>query len=106
MFQVMQRSLRHPSDSWSSQSAERQVTAASLSRDLRAARLSRWFPAGLTLTAWLDGDVVFAMSQGSKELFHSNMLGWYLRRFPFLRETLLGAGRRNRPVRRISRAAS
>ena len=24
----------------------------------------------------LEGDVVFAMSQGSKELFHSNMLGW------------------------------
>lgn len=43
------------------------------------------------LVARLDGDVVFAMSQGSKELFHSNLLGWYLRRFPDLRTALLDA---------------
>jgi hypothetical protein len=43
------------------------------------------------LAARLDSNVVFAMSQGSKELFHTNLLGWYLHRFPDLRTALLDA---------------
>jgi hypothetical protein len=49
-------------------------------------------PAGLhRVVEQLKGDVLFAMSQGSKELFHSNMLGWYLTRFPAVRAALLDA---------------
>jgi hypothetical protein len=43
------------------------------------------------LVAQLEGDVLFTMSLGSKELFHSNLLGWYLRRFPGVRAALLDA---------------
>ena len=52
--------------------------------DIRLAGLSR-------LMGRLDSDVLFTMSLGSKELFHSNMLGWYLRCFPALRAALLDA---------------
>ncbi|MHA6758425.1 PDDEXK-like family protein [Streptacidiphilus sp. PAMC 29251] len=38
----------------------------------------------------LERDPIFAMSQGSKELFHSNLLGWYLSRFPPVAEALMG----------------
>jgi hypothetical protein len=49
-------------------------------------------PAGLRrLVGQLEDDVLFTMSQGSKELFHSNMLGWYLTRFPAVRIALLDA---------------
>ena len=49
-------------------------------------------PTGLRhLVEQLEDNVVFAMSQGSKELVHSNMLGWYLTRFPAVRTALLGA---------------
>jgi hypothetical protein len=34
------------------------------------------------LVAALRGDPVFAMSLGSKELFHSNLLAWFLERSP------------------------
>jgi len=30
----------------------------------------------------LTGDVVFAMSRGSKELFHSDTLAWYVEHLP------------------------
>jgi hypothetical protein len=43
------------------------------------------------LVGELERDVVFAMSRGSKELFHSNLLGWYLERFPRLSAALLDA---------------
>lgn len=39
----------------------------------------------------LDADPMLAMSQGSKELFHSDLLAWYLRRFPAVRKALLDA---------------
>ncbi|MGQ4480194.1 PD-(D/E)XK nuclease family protein [Streptomyces sp. SAS_276] len=39
----------------------------------------------------LTGDVVFAMSRGSKELFHSDTLAWYVERHPVLGEALLDA---------------
>lgn len=49
-------------------------------------------PAGLgRLVEQLEGDLLFAMSLGSKELFHSNLLGWYLRHFPGVRAALLDA---------------
>ena len=43
----------------------------------------------------LECDPIFAMSQGSKELFHSNLLGWYLGRFLAVAEALMGTS----PVR-------
>jgi hypothetical protein len=39
----------------------------------------------------LDADPMLALSQGSKELFHSDLLAWYLRRFPAVRTALLDA---------------
>lgn len=39
----------------------------------------------------LTADVVFAMSRGSKELFHSDTLAWYVERHPALGEALLDA---------------
>ncbi|WP_369225443.1 PD-(D/E)XK nuclease family protein [Streptomyces sp. R39] len=44
-----------------------------------------------TLVESLTGDVVFAMSRGSKELFHSDTLAWYLDRHPVAGEALLDA---------------
>src|SRR5690242_15263713 len=44
-----------------------------------------------TLVESLTGDLLFAMSRGSKELFHSDTLAWYLERHQFLREALLNA---------------
>ncbi|MFE5372934.1 PD-(D/E)XK nuclease family protein [Streptomyces mirabilis] len=44
-----------------------------------------------TLVESLTGDVVFAMSRGSKELFHSDTLAWYLDRCPAVGEALLDA---------------
>ncbi|WP_141962666.1 PD-(D/E)XK nuclease family protein [Actinoallomurus bryophytorum] len=38
-----------------------------------------------------EDDPMLAMSQGSKELFHSDLLAWYLTRFPILREAVLDA---------------
>lgn len=39
----------------------------------------------------LDTDPMLAMSQGSKELFHSDLLAWYVGRFPAVRTALLDA---------------
>ncbi|MGH3375310.1 MAG: PD-(D/E)XK nuclease family protein [Actinoallomurus sp.] len=39
----------------------------------------------------LNDDPMLAMSQGSKELFHSDLLAWYLARFPMLRAAVLDA---------------
>ena len=39
----------------------------------------------------LKDDPVFAMSLGSKELFHSNLLAWFLERSPVLRERIADA---------------
>ncbi|MGW3451706.1 hypothetical protein [Streptomyces sp. NPDC001076] len=44
-----------------------------------------------TLVESLTGDVVFATSRGSKELFHSDTLAWYLDRYPVAGEALLDA---------------
>ena len=63
------------------------------------ARLRHWFdterPTGLgelkELVAALAADPLFAASQSSKELFHSNMLAWYLRRWPQVRGRLAKA---------------
>lgn len=41
----------------------------------------------------LTGDVVFAMSRGSKELFHSDTLAWYVEHHPVVGEALLDAWR-------------
>lgn len=82
-------------------------------------RLRRWFeaeyparpgpsPVGVSASAASDGadlnsvtalvetltaDPLFAASQASKELFHSNMLGWYLERWPQVRGSLARAWR-------------
>jgi hypothetical protein len=39
----------------------------------------------------LAADPIFAMSLGSKELFHSNLLGWYVERFPAVAEAVCDA---------------
>lgn len=39
----------------------------------------------------LKGDVIFAASLGSKELFHSNLLGWYVEHEPMLGAALVQA---------------
>jgi len=39
----------------------------------------------------LTADPLFAASQASKELFHSNMLAWYLERWPQVRGGLAQA---------------
>jgi hypothetical protein len=39
----------------------------------------------------LADDPVFAMSLGSRELFHSNLLAWFLDRFPIVRERVAAA---------------
>jgi hypothetical protein len=44
-----------------------------------------------TLVESLTDDVVFAMSRGSRELFHSDTLAWYLDRCPVVGEALLVA---------------
>ncbi|WP_239015044.1 PD-(D/E)XK nuclease family protein [Streptomyces sp. CdTB01] len=41
----------------------------------------------------LTGDLVFAMSRGSKELFHSDTLAWYVEHHPVLGEALMDAWR-------------
>ncbi|MFF0133071.1 PD-(D/E)XK nuclease family protein [Streptomyces mirabilis] len=41
----------------------------------------------------LTGDLVFAMSRGSKELFHSDTLAWYMGHHPVLGEALLDSWR-------------
>lgn len=43
----------------------------------------------------LEQDLVFAMSLGSKELFHSNLLGWFINTFPAVAEAVTGSGRRS-----------
>ncbi len=43
------------------------------------------------LVQQLKDDAVFAASLGSKELFHSNLLGWYLEHSPSLADSLLTA---------------
>jgi PD-(D/E)XK nuclease superfamily protein len=44
-----------------------------------------------TLVDALEHDPVFAMSLGSKELFHSNLLAWFLERSPELRDGIAKA---------------
>jgi hypothetical protein len=38
----------------------------------------------------LDSEPMFAMSLGSKELFHSNLLGWFISHHPPVAEALMG----------------
>jgi hypothetical protein len=38
----------------------------------------------------LEGDLVFTMSLGSKELFHSNVLAWFISRFPAIAKAVTG----------------
>jgi hypothetical protein len=39
----------------------------------------------------LEGELVFTMSLGSKELFHSNVLAWFVSRFPAVAMVLTGS---------------
>lgn len=39
----------------------------------------------------LKQDPMFAMSLGSKELFHSNLLGWFIENYPAVAEGVTGA---------------
>ncbi len=43
------------------------------------------------LCSQLVADPIFAMSLGSKELFHSNLLGWFLEQFPPVAEVFAAA---------------
>jgi hypothetical protein len=64
------------------------VTAAG-ETDKRAAAGAVLDAAREALLAELAGEVVFALSQGGKELFHTNLLAWFAERYPPVARALL-----------------